>query len=46
MTVDSAKALKAGQPVGRIGYYTPKVTIHEYLIVAIDGYGFLYPKRD
>lgn len=46
MTVDSAKALKAGQPVGRIGYYTPKVTIHENLIVAIDGYGFLYPKRD
>ena len=45
-TVANAKRLKAGEPVGRIGYYTPEVTIEGGLITGISGRGYLYPNPE
>lgn len=43
-TLQTARDLKEGKEVGRIGYYTPEVIIRKNLIVSIDGPGFLYSK--
>ena len=44
-TVEAAKDLQAGKPVGRIGYYGPEIVIKNHLIHSISGPGYLYPKR-
>ncbi len=46
MSVKAAESLKAGNEVGRIGYYAPDVRIQENMLVSITGFGFLYPKGD
>ncbi len=45
MSVDAAEALKAGQEIGRIGYYRPDITIKKNRIHAVVGRGYIYPKR-
>lgn len=42
-TVASARKLKQGEPTGRIGYYTPEVTVQAGLVTGISGRGYLYP---
>jgi hypothetical protein len=44
-TLQAARDLQAGKPVGRIGYYQPEVVIRKNLITSIDGPAFLYGKR-
>ena len=44
MSVNAAKALQAGEEVGRIGYYQPTVTLKDSMIHAVEGFGFLYEK--
>ena len=44
-TVEAAKDLQAGKPVGRIGYYGPEIVIKNHLIHSISGPGYLYGKR-
>lgn len=46
MSVDAAESLKAGNEVGRIGYYAPNMRFQENMLVSITGFGFLYPKGD
>lgn len=43
-SIAAAKDLKAGKPVGRIGYYSPEVTIKGGLITGISGRGYLYTR--
>lgn len=43
-TVEAAKDLQAGKPVGRIGYYGPEIVIKDHLIHSISGPGHLYRK--
>ncbi|MBC8243459.1 MAG: hypothetical protein H8E20_03615 [Verrucomicrobia bacterium] len=45
MTVQAAKDAEAGKPVGRIGYYSPSVTIRGNVVTAIDGNAYMYAKR-
>lgn len=44
MSVRAAKGLQEGKEVGRIGFYTPDISIKGNLIHSITGFGFLYPK--
>lgn len=39
----AAKDLKEGKKVGRIGYYSPDISIKGNLIFSITGLGYLYP---
>lgn len=43
MTLQTAKDLKKGKEMGRIGYYSPEIVIKGNLISAMSGYGYLYP---
>ncbi len=45
MSMQAAKDLKAGKPIGRIGYYRPDITIKENCVHAISGKGYIYHKR-
>jgi hypothetical protein len=45
MSVNAAKALKAGKPIGRIGFYRPEITIRKNRIHAITGRAYIYPQR-
>ena len=44
-TVEAAKDLQEGKPVGRIGYYGPEIVIKDHLVQSISGPGHLYRKR-
>jgi len=44
-TLQTARDLQEGKPVGRIGYYQPEVVIRQNLITSIDGQAFLYKGR-
>jgi len=43
-SLQAAKDLQEGKEVGRIGYYSPDISIKGNLIDSITGFGFLYPK--
>ena len=43
-TLQAAKDVQAGKPVGRIGFYKPTVTIRHNLVNAINGSGYMYGK--
>ncbi len=45
-SLNAARILKEGKPVGRIAYYQPKVTIEHSCITAITGRGFLHERPE
>ena len=44
-TVEAAKDLQAGKPVGHIGYYGPEIVIKDHLIQSISGPGQFNKRR-
>jgi len=44
-TLQAARDAQAGKPVGRIGYYSPEVTIRGNVVTAIDGNAYMYINR-
>ena len=40
-----ARELEAGKEIGRIGYYSPHLTVRDNMIESVSGFAYLYPKR-
>ena len=43
-SLKTARDLRAGKEVGRIGFYAPDIVIKGNMIASITGFGYLYPK--